>query len=451
MLRCNTSVRLYRMLNDIDSLPRPHRNVLKLAADYWTAPDEMFRHLEGLGDRFVVDLPGMATWVCTTSPEDVKVIFSSQQGSLRMGEAVKRLTAHEPAIGADSLIFKDGPEHLRERRSYAPSFHGDRLTSYEASMVAKTEQRLAQWPVGEPIRFGPLMEELTLDIIMDVIFGVTDPERLNRLRSAVLELDHAFGSKRFLGQMFTALLLRGRWGFLPGVRNEVARLDQIVLEEIADRRSSELERDDFMTMFLQLTDENGEPLSDQKIAQNLRGLLLGGHDTTSLTLTWLAERVVHNPDVLGRLEATVASGDDSYLDATIAETLRIRPIAPLTGRWVVKPFELGDVTVPAGNIVVPFITLLHRRADIYPDPLAFRPERFVGQRPGTYTWIPFGGGAHRCLGGAFTLFEMRAVVRTILQHRRFEPATTPDEPAARHNFGIAPASGGTITLLRNAA
>jgi cytochrome P450 family 135 len=200
-------------------------------------------------------------------------------------------------------------------------------------------------------------------------------------------------------------------------------------------------------MFLGLEDEDGEPLADRDIARTLRGLLLGGHDTTSLTLTWLAERLVRNPDALERLETTVGAGDDAYLDATIAETLRLRPIAPFTGRWVVKPFELGDVTVPPGVVVVPFITLLHRRPDIYPDPLAFRPERFLGQRPGTYTWIPFGGGAHRCLGGAFALFEMRAVMRTILRHRRFEPVGGPDEPAKRRHFAVAPARGGTITLL----
>src|SRR5258708_5578132 len=137
------------MSASIDSLPKPQRSGLKLAADYWTAPDEMFRHLEGLGDRFVLDLPGLPTWVCTTGPQDVKAIFTAQQGSLRMGEALRRVTAHDPAVGGDALIFKDGPDHLRERRSVAPSFHGDRLASYEATMVAKTEERLAQWPVGE--------------------------------------------------------------------------------------------------------------------------------------------------------------------------------------------------------------------------------------------------------------------------------------------------------------
>lgn len=431
----------------IDSLPRPRRSSLRLAADYWMAPDEMFRRLDGLGDRFVVDLPGLPTWVCTTSPEDVRTIFTTQQDSLRMGEAVRRMTAHEPAVGADALIFKDGPDHLSERRSLAPTFHGDKLTSYEASMVAKTERRLAEWPTGEPLRFGPLMAELTLDVIMDVVFGVTDPQRLDRLRKTVLDLGRVLGSKFFLGQMVIALLLRGRWAFVsPDVRHAVEALDRVVLDEIAERRRDGVERDDFLTMFLQITDEQGEPLADRQIARLLRGLLLAGNETTSMSLTWLAERVVRHPEVLDRLETTVAAGDDGYLDATIAETLRLRPIAPFTGRWVVKPFELGDVTVPPGVIVVPFITLLHRRPDIYPDPLAFKPERFVDVRPGTYSWIPFGGGAHRCLGSAFALMEMRVVLRTILQHRRFEPLAEPDEPAIRHHFGIAPGRAGTLTL-----
>jgi cytochrome P450 len=434
----------------VDSLPRPRRNALKLAADYWTAPDEFFNHLSGLGDRFVLDLPGLPTWVCTTNPDDIKTIFTAQQGSLRMAEALKRVSAHEPVVGADSLIFKDGPEHLRERRSLAPTFHGDKLASYEASMIGKTEERLAQWPVGEPLRFAPLMAELTLDIIMDVVFGVTDPGRLRRLRQAVLNLDHVLGSKLFLGEMAIALLLRGRWGpMAAGIRNASERLDQVVIEEIRARRRDGLERDDFVTMFLRLEDDNGAPLPDAKIAQMLRGLLLGGHDTTSMSLTWLFERVVRHAAALERLSTTVAEGDDSYVDASVTETLRLRPIAPFTGRWVVEPFRLGDVTVPPGTIVVPFITLLHRRPDIYPDPLAFKPERFLGKRPGTYTWIPFGGGAHRCLGGAFAQFEMRAIVRTILQHRRFEPVADPDEKAMRHHFGVAPSNGGTITLLNS--
>jgi cytochrome P450 family 135 len=436
----------------IDSLPRPPRSALKLAADYWTAPDEMFRHLEGLGDRFVIDLPGLPTWVCTTNPDDVKSIFTAQQGSLRMGEAVRRLTAHEPAVGAHAMIFKDGPEHLHERRTLAPAFHGDRLTSYQPAMIAKTEERLAQWPTGEPVRFGPLMAELTLDVMIDIVFGVTDPDRIDRLRAAIRKLNQVTASRLFLGQMCIALLLRGRWLLASGaLRQAVEEVDGIVLEEIAARRRDPLERDDFLTSFLEVRDDNGDRLSDPKIAQTLRGLLLAGHETTSATLTWLAERVVRHPAALDRLETSVAAGDDSYVDATIAETLRLRPIAPFTGRWVVAPFELGDVTVPPGKIVVPFITLLHRRPELYPDPMAFKPERFLDQRPGTYTWIPFGGGAHRCLGGAFTLVEMRAILRTILQHRRFAPATTAGEPAIRHHFGIAPAAAGTITLRRIAA
>lgn len=347
------------------------------------APERFFRHLEGLGDRFVVDLPGLPTLLCTTNPDDVRAIFTDQQGNLRMGEAVRRLAAHEPLVGPEALIFKDGPDHLRERRALNPALRGDRLASYEAAMVAKTERRLAEWPIGRPLRWARMMEELTLDIIMDVVFGVTDHDRLDRLRAAVLHLDRVAASKQFLGQMFVALLLRGRWALVsPGVRRAVEELDSIVLEEIASRRRDGMVRDDILSAFLSADVDGGATLGDRDIARVLRGLLLGGHDTTSMTLSWLAERVIRHPDVLERLQIGVANGDDAYLDATIAETLRLRPIAPFTGRWVVNAFTLGDVEVPPGIVVVPFITLLHRRPDIYPDPLAFNPERFLDERPG---------------------------------------------------------------------
>lgn len=294
-----------------------------------------------------------------------------------------------------------------------------------------------------------MMEELTLDIIMDVVFGVTDHDRLDRLRAAVLHLDHVAASKQFLGQMFVALLLRGRWALVsPGVRRAVEELDSIVLEEIASRRRDGMVRDDILSAFLSADVDGGATLGDRDIARVLRGLLLGGHDTTSMTLSWLAERVIRHPDVLERLQIGVANGDDAYHDATIAETLRLRPIAPFTGRWVVNAFTLGDVEVPPGIVVVPFITLLHRRPDIYPDPLAFNPERFLDERPGACTWIPFGGGVHRCIGGPFALLEMRVVMRTILRERRFTPDPAPDEGLMRRHFEIAPARGGTVTLLR---
>ena len=187
-------------------------------------------------------------------------------------------------------------------------------------------------------------------------------------------------------------------------------------------------------------------MSDDEICDAMRTLLLGGHDTTASTLTWVLERVSRSPEALARLETAALDGDDEYLDAVIKETMRLRPAFPLTARLATEPFELPGLTVPSGTMVVPYITLVHRRPELYPDPLAFRPERFLDTRAGTYTWIPFGGGPRRCIGAAFSMTEARIVLRTLLRHARLEPSRHRAERVARRNVFIVPARGGRVTL-----
>jgi cytochrome P450 family 135 len=178
--------------------------------------------------------------------------------------------------------------------------------------------------------------------------------------------------------------------------------------------------------------------------------LLGGHETTASTLAWILEQVTRQPDVLARLEAAVRDGDDDYVDAVIKEAMRLRPVFPVTARLASEDFALGDLTIPEGTLVVPHITLVHRRADLYPDPLAFRPERFLDSRAGTYEWIPFGGGPRRCIGAGFSLLEMRVVLRTMLRRARLLPTSRRAERIARHTVTIAPARGAIVTLERRA-
>ena len=187
-------------------------------------------------------------------------------------------------------------------------------------------------------------------------------------------------------------------------------------------------------------------MSDNEICDAMRTLLLGGHDTTASTLTWVLERVSRFPEVLARLESAALDGDDEYLDAVIKETMRLRPAFPLTARLAAEPFELPGLTIPSGTMVVPYITLVHRRPELYPDPLAFRPERFLDTRAGTYTWIPFGGGPRRCIGAAFSMAEARIVLRTILRHARIEPSRRRSERVVHRNVFIVPARGGRVTL-----
>jgi cytochrome P450 family 135 len=195
-------------------------------------------------------------------------------------------------------------------------------------------------------------------------------------------------------------------------------------------------------------DENGNPMPDSELCDAMRTLLLGGHETTASTLSWILERVTRHPEELLRLEATALDGDDDYIDAVIKEAMRLRPVFPIAARLASEDFVLGDLTIPAGTLVIPHITLVHRRPDLYPDPLAFRPRRFLDDCAGTYTWIPFGGGPTRCMGAGFSLVEMRIVLRTMLRHAHLLPTDRPAERIARHTVTIAPARGATVTLER---
>jgi cytochrome P450 family 135 len=224
-------------------------------------------------------------------------------------------------------------------------------------------------------------------------------------------------------------------------------VDAVVMEEVAQRREEEkLDGEDVLGMFLRTPDAQGRLMSDDEICDAMRTLLLGGHDTTASTLTWILERVSRSPEALERLEVAALEGDDEYLDAVIKEAMRLRPAFPLTARLATEPFDLPGLTVPSGTMVVPYITLVHRRPELYPDPLAFRPERFLNTRAGTYTWIPFGGGPRRCIGAAFSMAEARIVLRTVLRRARLEPSRHRAERVARRNVFIVPARGGRVTL-----
>ena len=315
-------------------------------------------------------------------------------------------------------------------------------------MERKAEEALARWPLGRLTASQPHIEEITLEVMMATVFGVTDPARVERLRSATLALLREGHSRRFFIQTMIATSRENGWDRpFPRMSRAIAAVDAVVMEEVSQRRSEDrLDGQDVLGMFLRTPDEQGRLMSDNEICDAMRTLLLGGHDTTASTLTWVLERVSRFPDALARLETSALDGDDKYLDAVIKEAMRLRPAFPLTARLAAEPFELPDLTIPSGTMVVPYITLVHRRPELYPDPLTFRPERFLNTRAGTYTWIPFGGGPRRCIGAAFSLTEARIVLRTILRHARIEPSRRRPERVAHRNVFVVPARGGRITL-----
>jgi cytochrome P450 len=393
------------------------------------------------GDTFTYRLARAGKLVFVSDPDDVRAVFSGRPELLHAGEANAVLT---PVLGPNSVLVLDEERHMRQRKLMLPSFHGERLQRYRDQMEEVAERHLAEWPLGTPAPARPRMQAITLDIIMRTVFGVEEGERLRRLRAALVELLEWTTARKRLFMM--AAFGTERLGSSPrlGLVGARAAVDVLVYEEIARRRGDPAlaDRDDVLSLLLQARDEDGEPMTDREVRDELMTLLVAGHETTATALAWALEQLARHPEALDRL----ASGDDAYADAVVQETLRLRPVIVLVVRRLKAPFELGDRVLPAGVGVAPCIYLMHRRPDLYPDPESFRPERFLDNPPGTYTWIPFGGGVRRCLGASFAQTEMKVVLATILRHASIRTTTAPPERITRRAITFVPERGGEVVL-----
>ena len=395
-------------------------------------------------------MPGLPKLLVTCSPDDAKAMFTERDGALSLGEALNRFSPHQVLFGADNVIFLEGDEHTRERRTLAPPFHGEMMKSYEQAIVDIALEGIEKWPTDRPVEFHELAREFVLGVMRAVIFGVSEHERMRRLDPAMRNYCQVAESDGFFRAGALGVLLTGRWRRYPPLDRAAAAVDEIVLEEIAERRRSGSfsapGHADFLGMFLERTTDEEEPKSDETIARDMRGLTLAGYETTAISLSWIAEALAHHPEILARAVESVDAGEHAYLDALIAEVMRTRPVFPFTARRALREFDLGDVRVPRGAVVVISIIALHERPELYPSPLEIRPERFLESRPGTYTWVTFGGGAHRCLGAAFAQFESRVLFRTLLQHRQLRAGSERSERPRRTHPLLVPARGARVVL-----
>ncbi|MGI8922267.1 MAG: cytochrome P450 [Solirubrobacteraceae bacterium] len=390
-------------------------------------------------------------FVMVFEPNLVRAVFQGSGDQLRAGEANAVL---EPIVGRRSVLLLDGSEHLRQRRLILPAFHGSSLAGYQRVMRSAADATIDAWPVGEPFALLESMQWLTLDVIVTTVFGVEGDERREelkrRVRAALEPVSRGRGS-------VALMLLRGRLGAGGAIaRFEQRRreLDQLIYEEIARRRVAVDvgEREDVFSMLLRARDEEGHSLSDGELRDELITLLVAGHETTATGLAWTFDLLLHNPRVLARLrdELSREDGDDAYLDAVVKEALRLRPVVPGIGRVVRDaPFQLGEYVIPEGVEINPSIAVMHRRADSYPQPDAFRPERFLEHdAPDTYTWIPFGGGTRRCLGASFALLEMRTVIRRVLERAQLRPVSARPDRMLRRGITQVPRRGVRVVLGR---
>ena len=381
------------------------------------------------GPMFTIKIANEGDWVVITDPELVKQVFTGDPRVFHAGEGNQVL---RPILGDNSVLVLDEKKHIAQRKLLLPPFHGERMQAYGEKMAEIAVREIESWPTGTPYKLRPRMQAITLEIVIETVFGVHGGERMGQLRDALRDfLDLTTNPRALL-----PVLLVGpeRIERIPAFRRRIGPVDRLLAQEIAERRAAEdlAERDDVLSMLVAARHEDGSPMSDAEIRDELLTLLVAGHETTATALSWAMERLTRHPEKLERLRAEVEAGEDAYLTATIQETLRLRPVIVVVVRKLTEPVEFGGYELPAGARVVPSIHLIHRDPQIYPEPERFLPERFLDNPPGTYTWIPFGGGVRRCLGAAFAQFEMQVVLRELVRRHQIAPASPkPERPFRR--------------------
>jgi len=391
----------------------------------WTlrTPAFLGRSRAEFGDVFTANLGVADPVVVVSDPDLVKKVFTGDPNILRAGEGNYVL---KPVLGDRSVLLLDGPEHLRQRKLLLPPFHGERMSAYTQLMTDIANDMIDEWQVGAELELLPAFQQITLEIILRAVFGMdTDDSRAEPLREAMRKMMR-FGLAP-LSQVLMARKATDKpgawWIFEPNIK----RADALLYEHIADRRrASDLdERNDILSMLLQATDEDGNGLTDKELRDELMTLLTAGHETTATAMSWAYERLLRQPDDMERLRAEALGEDidDGWTDAVVRESMRRRPPIPMVARKLSEPWTLReeDGPLPAGTIIAPSIWLIHHRPDIYTDPAAFKPERWLGVKPDTYRWLPFGGGVRRCLGASFALLEMREVLRAVAARADLAP------------------------------
>lgn len=482
----STQVRRVFRAGDRRSLPPGPRlpSAVQAIAWTWRSLPFMERCQRRYGDVFTLRVRHGGTWVLLSNPDDVKRVFTADPASLGVGEANTLLG---PVLGPRSVMLLEEPQHMTRRRLMLPRFHGREAFDRHSEMMAEVaREAIANWPRGRAFELWPRMQEITLDSVMRVVFGQLRTESLRKLREQLRELTDRMNNPRRLSLL--ALLGPNSMVGDPEFRESMERVEAAVLEEVRKRRAlarkhayeesfehgasarpdtgmhvdlpaNEARRgagpvdpedrlehgEDIASMLASARYEDGSPMTAQDLRDELVTLLLDG--PTSTSLAWVFERLLRHPDKLARLRQEIMRGeDDAYLDAVVHETLRLCPPVPIVVRKLLEPMRLGEHMVPAGAMVAPCIHLVHRRADVYPHPRRFMPERFLEHPAGTYTWIPFGGGVRRCLAASWALLEMKRVTKTVLEEVEMRPAELSSEHVTKSAISYSPGRKGLVLI-----
>jgi cytochrome P450 family 135 len=393
----------------------------------------MKRCRERFGDIFTMRILHSGTWVFLCDPDDVKRVFTAPPASMGVALANPLLL---PVLGARSVMLLDEPDHMTRRRLMLPPFHRERMDGDVEMMAEVTREMVRAWPTDEPFELWPRMQAITQEVIMRTVFGPDEPERLQPIRAALTRLTEALNNPRRLSRLAAlgpSWIARSR-----GFREAMGPVEEAVLAEIDKRRrEGDRARKDIVSLLIDARYEDGSPLSEKDLRDEMLTLLTDG--PTSSSLAWVFERLLRHPEKLARLREEVDVGEGSeYLDAVVQETLRLCPPVPVVARRLLEPMELGGYLLPAGTVVAPCVYLIHRDESFYPNPRSFIPERFLERPPGTYTWIPFGGGVRRCLAASYAELEMKRVVRTVLGEVHLQPVDSDSERVTRSAISFSP-------------
>jgi cytochrome P450 len=422
---------------------------------------------EKLGNSFSVKFLGFERpMVMISDPEAIKALYTERSNGLPPGRNI----VLEPIMGPRSVLLLEGEDHLARRKLMLPAFHGERMRSYEPVVEEIVTAEIDSWPIGQEFPIHSRMQAVTLEVILRVVFGVADGTRLERLRGMLSKvlMETASPMAQLVGLATRRFGGRGPWAKFEG---QLKAVDELLYAEIAERRSDPglEDRDDILSSLMlarfedgamsaervseiagndgrEGAERDGGGMSDSELRDQLMTLLLAGHETTATALAWTFDLLLRHAAPLQRLRDSLEEGSDEYLRATIAESLRLRPVIPLAGRRLAKELSVEGRTLPPGTDVTPAIWLTHTRADIYPEPFAFRPERFLDEAPDTYSWIPYGGGIRRCLGASFAEFEMRIALREVLTRCDLHKASPTPERIGRRNITLSPRDGTPVVV-----
>lgn len=411
---------------------------------WWARPIPFFERARArYGHRFTIKLLVTPPFVHLSDPDEIKQVFTAPPDVLHPGEGARIL---EPVVGPNSVILLDEDPHMEQRKLLLPAFHGERMQRLTGLVTEVTAREVATWPRDTPAPLHGRLQGLTLEIILRAVFGLDPGQRLDRIRALLTKAIE-------LGAKPIAMAPPLQKDFGPGspgraFQNMTSEIDSLIRELVDERRADRQDRDDILSMLLDATHEDGSPMSFEEIRDELMTALVAGHETTASQLAWTFELLSREPGVVKELQRELDADDgETYLNATINESMRRRPVLPnAEPRLTKQEVTIGDWTYPEGVVLGANAYLVHHDAAIYPDPYSFRPERFLDDPPGTYTFIPFGGGRRRCLGASFAQLEMRVVLREVLSSCDVRPGSAAPEIVKRRSITMSPAGGARVVL-----